>query len=65
MLNKDFLVNLSLVLFDVVNILILGYIFITNILNVAGLCALVLLALRVHHSISDLYCLVCQNYKTM
>lgn len=64
MLNKDFLVSLSLVLFDVVNILILGYIFITNILNVAGLCALVLVLLALR-AISDLYCLVCQNYKTM
>ena len=63
--NKDFLVNLSLVLFDVVNMLVLGYIFITIMLSALGLCALVLFVLRVRHFVSDLYCLVCQNYKAV
>lgn len=63
MLNKDFLVNLVLVLFDIITILVLGYIFITNILSAVGLCALLFLIFRIRHLIHDLYCLVCENYK--
>ena len=63
MLNKDFLFNLILVLFDIINILILGYIFITNILSAVGLCALSFLYFRVRHLVHDLYFLVCENYK--
>lgn len=64
MLNKDFLVNMILVLFDIVTILVLGYILITNISNAIGLCALIFIYFRIRYLIHDLYCLVCENYKT-
>lgn len=63
MLNKDFLVNLLLFLFDIIVVLVLGYISITNISSAVGLCALIFLYFRVKYLIHDLYCLVCENYK--
>lgn len=60
--NKDFLVNLILVLLDIITILLLGCIFITNIVSMIGLCALLLICFRIRHLISDLYFLVCENY---
>lgn len=61
--NKDFLINLFIVLFDIITILILGYIFITNILSIVGLCALLFLCFRVRQLINNLYFLVCENYE--
>lgn len=63
--NKDFLINLILVLLDIIIIiLLLGCIFITNRVSMIGLCALLLICFRVRHLISDLYFLVCESYKT-
>ena len=63
MLNKRFLINLFLVLFDAITILVLDYIVITNMLSAVGVCALVFLYFRVRHLLYNLYYLVWENYK--
>lgn len=63
MLNKDFLLNLFLVLFDIITLLVLGYIYIGNISSVVGLCTLLFISFRIHYLVHNLYCLICENYK--